>query len=84
MIAGILSLSNIFTEFTDYIVSDISPLLWGSSFLEYFSFGDGDVDGGVVFGVGGSVVLWSMVRGFLNSSWNWDLDYRCWHRRSRG
>ncbi len=50
----------------------------------FFLLGDGDVEGGVVFGVGSGIILWSMVWGFSNRSRNLGRDYRRWHRWSRG
>jgi hypothetical protein len=88
VIAGVLILYYNFSEFTQYIVSDISPLLlWGSSFRNVLHLGYGDVDGdGVVLGVPvieGAVIPWSVVLSFPN--WSWKLDWYgwCWHWWSR-
>ena len=74
MIAGVLIYIKIFTEFTKYIVSDISPLLRGSLFFEVFFFlGDGDIERGVVLGGSVGVVSGSLVQDL--ASWGWWLNH---------
>ncbi len=52
-----------------------------------FSFsGDGDVEGGTVLGVGGGIILGSMIWSLSNRFGKLDRcrDHRRWHWRSRG
>ncbi len=45
----------------------------------FFFLGDGDAEGGVVFGVGGGIILRSMVWGLLNRLGKLDRVYRLDH-----
>ncbi len=51
-------------------------------FEMFFFLGDGDVEGGIVFGVG--VVFRSVVWCLSNGYWKLDRGYGCWHWWSRG